>query len=543
MNIFRWRRKSKKKIKFKKIILFIFSLIMTTFAWFAYSKVLNTSLDIHVASWDMEYYIGTQKLTNPIGISIDTIFPTMDDKSVTIKIKNNGQKMADIEYSVDSVTIAGISFELVQEGSNNTSSNYIVLTPVSYEIDASGNEIAKGAIANDLTKFPFTILVEHTTQVASGGEGYLTVTVNWIGDQNDLDSEWGYKVGEYLLNNEGATAMTIHLTIESYQTPEEITERVQTLPTTSETNPYLPTGFTRVPGTTLEKGLVIKDSSGNEYVWIEVPKGTTVYGDYGLGKTEFSSTDYTTIENKLKAYASPYNTTNDVWTSYYETGLMEDEYNTHKQRMLESIYTNGGFYIGRYETGIANSYRYQNSSSTLSETPVIKPNAYPFNFVSGKQAQIIASGMASGDYTSSLMFGIQWDLVLKYMQVKGTETDELKTDSTIWGNYTNNEYDVINKKAKYFINTGPWADATYSKEKDIKTLLTTGANNNFFKQNIYDFGGNLSEWTFEFGEKDGKNVGGNGGDYTIEGTNSANYRASYDGSTGYRYVGFRVSIY
>ena len=174
MNILRWKRKSKKKIKFKTLILFIFSLIMTTFAWFAYSKVLNTSLDIHVASWDMEYYIGEQKLTNPIGISIDTIYPTMDEKKVTIKIKNNGQKMADIEYRVESVIIAGISFELVQEGANNTSSNYIILTPVSYETDASRNEIAKGAVTNDLTKFPFTILVEHTTQVASGGEGYFT---------------------------------------------------------------------------------------------------------------------------------------------------------------------------------------------------------------------------------------------------------------------------------------------------------------------------------------------------------------------------------
>ena len=40
-NILRQHRKSKGKKKAKKYILFIFTLIMTTFAWFAYSKVLE----------------------------------------------------------------------------------------------------------------------------------------------------------------------------------------------------------------------------------------------------------------------------------------------------------------------------------------------------------------------------------------------------------------------------------------------------------------------------------------------------------------------
>ena len=64
MNVLRKHRKSNKKIKIKKYVLFIFSLIMTTFAWLAYSKVLNTHLNIHVAAWDMEYYIGDEKKEN-----------------------------------------------------------------------------------------------------------------------------------------------------------------------------------------------------------------------------------------------------------------------------------------------------------------------------------------------------------------------------------------------------------------------------------------------------------------------------------------------
>lgn len=34
---------------------------------------------------------------------------------------------------------------------------------------------------------------------------------------------------------------------------------------------YLPTGFSKVKGTSLETGLTIQDSKGNQYVWVEVP--------------------------------------------------------------------------------------------------------------------------------------------------------------------------------------------------------------------------------------------------------------------------------
>lgn len=551
MNILRWKRKSKRKIRFKTFILVIFSLIMTTFAWFAYSKVLNSSLNIHVASWDMEYYIGSVEQTNPIGISIPTMYPTMDEYSVTIDIKNNGEKKVDIEYEVKSVTIAGISFELIQEGETNTSGNYIILTPASFVTDTTtGEEIAKGAITNDLTKFPFTILIEHSAQVVPGNQGYLTVTVNWVGDQNELDSEWGYIVGEYLTNNPTATSvMSIELSIDSYQAEDVATEIVQTLPSTSETSPYLPTGCTRVPGTTFETGIVITDSKGNEYVWVEVPKSSTVYGSDGLGITEFTETECATIESKLKAYASEYNTSDDTYTVYEATGLTSDVvYNQLKQKMLKSIYQYGGFYIGRYETGISQSQspRTSYSTSTPSQTPIIQANAYPFNYVNGRQAQALSSSLApSADYTTSLMFGIQWDLVLKYLETKGAVdgVNDLKVDSTTWGNYLNNEYDIVNSNAKYLLTGSTWVTTPYSKTEGKETIITTGGNNNLFKQNIYDFAGNMSEWTLNFTYSDGSPVGGNGGDYTLEGTSSANNHGLYKGTTGHKNVGFRVTLF
>lgn len=229
MNILRKSRKSKKKLKLNKLLIIIFTLVMTTFAWFAYTKILNPTFNIHVASWDMEYYIGTEKKTNPISIDVDTLYPTMPEQTVTIDIINNGETLVDIEYEIKSITIAGITFELIKEGETNTTENYIVLTQSELATnETTGEEIYKNTIINDITKIPFTIDIEHSSQVeavtqdASGedipGTGYLKVMVNWVGDNDLLDSEWGYKVGEYLMNNPTATsAMSIELSINSYQ--------------------------------------------------------------------------------------------------------------------------------------------------------------------------------------------------------------------------------------------------------------------------------------------------------------------------------------
>lgn len=553
MNILRWKRKSKKKIKFKTLILFIFSLIMTTFAWFAYSKVLNTTMNLHMASWNMEYYIGEDKKTNPIGINIDTLYPTMPEQTVTVDIKNNGEKLVDIEHQVLSVTIIGTSYEILYEGQTKTSDNYIVIAPSVLSTDlATGKAIYKNVITNDISKFPFTIEVEHSAQVAAGGQGYLKVIVNWGGDNNELDSEWGYRVGEYFANNPTATsAISVQLSIDSYQADPDGGELVETLPTTLQTAPYLPTGFTRVPGTSLDTGLVITDASGNEYVWVEVPKNTTVYDTAGINITAFSDEEYTKIENDLKAYSSAYNTRDDAYTSYKAIGLSDDNYKALKKNALKSIYQNGGFYIGRYETGIESSFRTGQSESTPTETPVIKANAYPFNYVTCGQAQEIANKKSTADYTNSLMFGFQWDLVMKYLETSSAVSgDEINTDSTSWGNYKNNKYNITKTNARYsFDNGATWSqvnseNVAYEKTTEGNIMLTTGSNSVFSKQNIYDLVGNMAEWTLNVVFNGSTPVGGNGGDYLADGTTSASHRSTtYDSTSGLKQVGFRIAMF
>lgn len=131
-------------------------------------------------------------------------------------------------------------------------------------------------------------------------------------------------------------------------------------------------------------------------------------------------------------------------------------------------------------------------------TPVIQEGVYPYNYVTNKQAQEKSKELTTSGRTSSLMFGIQWDLVLKYIETKQGKTQaELKTDSSSWGNYYNSTFNIT--KGKYSKNNGISyidVEGMYSKSEE-GVLLTTGATERNNTLNIYDLSGNVWERTLE----------------------------------------------
>lgn len=280
---------------------------------------------------------------------------------------------------------------------------------------------------------------------------------------------------------------------------------------------YIPEGFqvSEVPGqNTIDDGLVVRDSNQNEWVWIEVPK--SIY------TTAISSTDYANIEKDMQTYASSYrnDTYTDTWYSEEQHGFASSgDYNNYKNNMLKSVYEKGGFYIGRYEVGTATT---RTSSSDTLTTPIIQRDAYPYNFVTCKQAQSLSNQLTTEGKTSSLMFGIQWDLVLKFIETKGGKTQsQLKSDSTTWGNYNNATFDII--RGSYTTNPstlGSWQNVTNSYTKPSSgVLLSTGATNRNTTLNIYDLAGNVNEWTL--------------GQYTVDTEYPCGVRGGYGFNDGY----------
>ena len=286
---------------------------------------------------------------------------------------------------------------------------------------------------------------------------------------------------------------------------------------TAETAPYFPDStFTKKEGT-IDTGLVIQDASGNEYVWVVVPRTTAVYAKTGLGKTTFTDADYTSIENDLKEYTKTYRGS----TSYSDTYVADDKnvgwfadetaYNNLKKSMLKSVYENGGFYVGRYEAGIGTNRtgieaQVNGKYPVPTTAPVSKADAYPYTYVTRTQAQNLASKVNSGTKTSSLMFGVQWDLVLAFMSkdtAKITSTDVLTKNSTTIGNYYDSTFQLsqTGKYATYsnWTLSSTWNPSTTattdfvdsSKNKLAQSdgngiLVTTGTSEKNKVMNIYD---------------------------------------------------------
>ena len=353
---------------------------------------------------------------------------------------------------------------------------------------------------------------------------------------------------------------------------------------TAKSNPAgaVPAGSTVIEPDA-SKGIVIKDKNNNEWVWIEVPKDTAFSGLTINTTNTLTEQNYTDIKNKMINYAQKYREGSsgqgynwtDEWyakdgdelvtastSNLTETqkaltngcGLTYDEYKTAYQKMLKSVYTYGGFWIGRYEAGIEGSItdltkaRTSHTDIIIGTSPkaISQKDAIPYNHVYCSEAQVLSKEMTpNSNYTSSLMFGIQWDLVCQYLEAKDGLTEaDINSNSTSWGNYSNVTRIISSDKAKQTTDDGnTWTAITGTKPAS-RVLLTTGASDETNKMNLYDFAGNEYEWTLEKTYFSGYPCASRGGGYNSTGSNSpAPYRHLVGTTESYYSIGFRPTLY
>ena len=357
---------------------------------------------------------------------------------------------------------------------------------------------------------------------------------------------------------------------------------------TANTNPKeaLPSNIKEIVENDANKGIVIKDKNENEWVWVEVPKVTVFAGLTIDTTTELTEQNYNNIKDKLITYAGVYRNgsdsqnRNDWIDEWYAMdgdtlvtastsnltdkqkaltngcGLTYDEYKKTYQKMLKSVYEYGGFWIGRYEAGIEGTTTETTNARTISsgrisiETSpkaISQKDAIPYNYVYCSEAQVLAKEMTpNSNYTSSLMFGIQWDLVCKYLEVKSTlETPDINSNSTSWGNYSNVSRTISSDKAKQSTDYGStWKSITGTKPASSRILLTTGASDETNKMNIYDFAGNEYEWTLENTSSSIRPCAYRGGYYNSYSSSNPASRRDGDGTTNANFfIGFRPTLY
>lgn len=222
----------------------------------------------------------------------------------------------------------------------------------------------------------------------------------------------------------------------------------------------------------VNKGLVVSDSRGNEYVWISC----TV--DSSSNKLQYKRTEWGVEKDgtdNSRAIKDEL-TLKDIDVTYSKTdtdnGINEEiskEIVAQINAEKESIKKYGGYYIGRYEVGKDN------------KTAVIKAEQEPYVNIKWSKAYELAKGIGGGEgATTYLCSSYSWDTAINFIQ---NTTGKNYATSIIGfnGNWKSQEVKDSSGKVIKPVNTA----------QRLNTGLTTAL------CNIYDMGGNVGEFTTE----------------------------------------------
>ena len=215
----------------------------------------------------------------------------------------------------------------------------------------------------------------------------------------------------------------------------------------------------------------------------------------------------------------------EVYTNYKKQSIEEYKNYTDNDTDQESVKTYGGFYIARYEAGDGDANGTpRSSSSSNSNTVVSKKGAIVYNYISQPDSITRAESMYAGK--SKLISGAGWDRTLNWLiETKAKTENEVFVNSSSWGNYNDS---TGNAKT----NSGP-SNLNY----------TTGRNEAWKANNIYDLAGNVWDWTTEARSSD-KRVS-RGGDYNDRGSiyPASNRYGDYGPDYSDINFGFRPALY
>lgn len=184
----RWQR-IKKVIKPKNIIVLIILLTSNTFAWFIYATKVQNEMSAHVGAWDILFESGDSPIVDYINVSIDNMYPGMEDFHYELKAYNKSEVGASLTYTLLSADIMGDVY-YTKEGRNEAKEEVT-------ETDLTSEELIK--VLKDNYPFKFDFSVSSSNLDADVGEAFYYIDANWPFESgnDELDTKWGIKASEY----------------------------------------------------------------------------------------------------------------------------------------------------------------------------------------------------------------------------------------------------------------------------------------------------------------------------------------------------------
>ena len=269
-----------------------------------------------------------------------------------------------------------------------------------------------------------------------------------------------------------------------------------------------------------ESDIETAQTTRNQFVWVPVANPSDMYGTDKDGKKWGKTYYYVDANTIVPFYWKEQNGTmiiEDI-EGYREPDVIDEDSSnnvtiiqleTEFNNMIESVEKYGGFYIGRYETG----------NLSQSEAVVVKNNTDIGDQTWYTMYNKSKGVAANSNVTTTMIWGCQWDAVLRWMYNSGDEEKKTYTyDSTGKGNY----YGTNGNEA-----------------------IPTGSNDAYAVNNIYDMAGNVYENTM--GIVGSSNEGGKvarGGNYDGEPiSSSVSFYAAFTGLFSNSKIGSRLALY
>ena len=304
-------------------------------------------------------------------------------------------------------------------------------------------------------------------------------------------------------------------------------------------------------------------TSRNQYVWIPVEDISKFYGTDANGKSWGKIYNYTTGTNSSSTfdevtgtYANNWSESNGVMsisssTSYREPdvlrerdtpyylrryGVSEDSMldfllrqQTDFKKMINSVEKYGGFYIGRYETGDLNQ---EVAVVQKGNTNIASQTWYAMY----EKCKTLSDN--NNNIETGMIWGNQWDRTMMWLmecnakdETTGKSKEEVISDSTSWGNYSNATFQYTNSSG-----------VTSTKNSGSGVRIPTGSTEYTKANNIYDLAGNVYDWTMEAYSTYYRVV--RGGNCNVGGYDRpASYRYYYGPNNSNRFYGCRAALY
>jgi len=197
--------KKSKILKISRLLFLIVLLVSNTFAWFIYATKIDNTISVHVRAWDVVFEAGENTVTDTINLTVDSIYPGMEDYEYVVTAYNRSEVDAILSYQILEARILDTSYMTVEGRAD--------LGEPADESDITSSQLESILLNN----YPFTISVSLSdTQIdLDDGEEDYTFSVVWPYESNNdaLDTQWGIAAATYKESNPSDSSIAIKIKI------------------------------------------------------------------------------------------------------------------------------------------------------------------------------------------------------------------------------------------------------------------------------------------------------------------------------------------